>query len=76
MPVVKKAGGESTYPNQRMEALVGVWRLTLAAAERRHVESRTRESRAEFLRVLGLFTELVMRGVPPAAGDPAGQNDE
>jgi hypothetical protein len=43
----------------------GMWRLKLAEAERRYIENRTRENRVEFLKVLRIFTALVMRGVIP-----------
>jgi hypothetical protein len=42
-----------------------MWRLKLAEAERRYIENRTRENRVEFLKVLRIFTALVMRGVIP-----------
>jgi hypothetical protein len=42
-----------------------MWRLKLAEAERRYIENRTREDRVEFVKVLTIFTALVMRGVIP-----------
>jgi hypothetical protein len=40
-----------------------MWRLKLAEAERRYIENQTRENRVEFVKVLSIFTALVMRGV-------------
>ena len=48
------------------ELLYEAWRLKLAEAKRRYVETRTGECRSEYRRVLALFTALVMRGVTPA----------
>src|ERR1017187_2896327 len=47
------------------ETIDGMWRLKLAEAERRYIESRTRENRVEFVKVLSIFTALVMRGEIP-----------
>ena len=57
------------YPDSRAEMLERVWRLKLAEAERRYVEDRTPENRAEFLDGLRQFTALVMRGVIPREED-------
>jgi hypothetical protein len=53
------------------DALHAVWRLKLAQAERRYAESGTTENRAGFLKVLRIFTALVMRGVIPRNDDIA-----
>ena len=47
------------------ETIDGMWHLKLAEAERRYIENRTRENRVEFVKVLSIFTALVMRGVIP-----------
>jgi hypothetical protein len=41
------------------------WRLKLGESQRRYSTDPTEENRAEFRRVLRVFTDLVVRGVPP-----------
>jgi hypothetical protein len=53
------------YPDPRAETIVELWRLKLAEAESRYTNNRNRENRTELIRVLGLFTGLVMRGLIP-----------
>ena len=48
-----------------METLVEAWRAKLIEAERRYQENRIGQNRAEYLRVLRLFTGLVIDGVIP-----------
>jgi hypothetical protein len=43
------------------------WRAKLEEAQRRYVEDRTEESRAEYRRVLRIYANLVLRGkMPPS----------
>ena len=41
------------------------WRLQLEEAQRRYSGDPTDQNRAEFRRVLRVFTDLVVRDVPP-----------
>jgi hypothetical protein len=54
-----------------LTAIQAEWRTRLAVAQSRYDIDKSPESKREYLRILGLFTSLVMRGeIPPES--PAG----
>jgi hypothetical protein len=53
--------------------LLDVWRTRLLDAERRFTQNQNDESRMAYLRVLKIFTDLVLHGILPSEkpGNPA-----
>ena len=61
---------EISFPDEAAWSIHETWRVRLFEAQYRYAQNRNHETKAEYMRVLRAFKDLVMYGIVPR-GDSA-----
>ena len=56
---------EITFPDEAAWSIHETWRARLLEAQDRYAQNRNHETKAEYMRVLRAFKDLVMYGILP-----------